>query len=90
MRVPIIIASLVLGLVEFYIIRYTKFNQWLFALAILVIAAPIATFVGVHLVALPVFMVFVAISACALEDWLKAYLKTKRLSEEQHSRLKDL
>lgn len=90
MGVLIIMISVLLGLTEWYMIRYTKLNQWFFVIALLVLAAPITLFQVPHLVSLPILLVFVAILSCAFEDWLRGYLQSKKLSKEQRSKLKDL
>ncbi|AND79899.1 hypothetical protein [Streptococcus pantholopis] len=90
MRMLIVLLAAVLFFAEWFVIRYTGINKWLPLLGSCLFALPLSLFLGVHLVYLPLLMMFLALAGCELEDWLKRYLRQKKLSELQRSELKDL
>ena len=90
MKIGILIIFIVLACMEGYIIQKTTVNKWLLPLVEVVIALPIGSLLGLHLVVYPIFYTLLTIFFYVLGDWLKKYFRKKRLTEVEQSRLHDL
>ena len=90
MKIGILIICIVLACMEGYIIQKTTVNKWLLPLVEVVIALPIGSLLGLHLVVYPIFYTLLTIFFYVLGDWLKNYFRKKRLTEVEQSRLHDL
>jgi hypothetical protein len=87
MRVTILLISVALFWIEWFVIRKTRINKFTSIIAAFLITIPIGAIVGLHLVAFPIFFILLAWVLCEVED---RYLKRKGMTETERAKLKDL
>ncbi|MDO4667545.1 MAG: hypothetical protein Q4A90_06890 [Streptococcus sp.] len=87
MKMIVLLLSLSLFLLEWYVIRYTSVKFYIPILITFLIGLPVGLFYGLHLVAYPIIFVVFTSALCLIE---KKYFNRKRMTEEEWSRLKDL
>lgn len=90
MKIIILLPSLLLFLLEWFIIRHTSIKSYVPILITFLIGLPIGLFYGLHLVAFPMFVVLIAYLFCKIEDEVKKYFNRKGMTEEEKAMLKDL
>lgn len=89
-RGAIVLASVVLGVIEWAIIRRTGFNKMVLPLAFWACALVYGVFVGFGPVALPSVMLALCIALCSAEDWIREHLGRRGMSGVDKTRTMDL
>ena len=83
----ILLISIALFLVEWFVIRKTKMNKYIPITIALAFSVAIGTTIGIHLVAFPLFFIILAWGLCEVED---RYFKRKGMTNIERIKLKNL
>lgn len=89
-RIAIVLAGVVLGVAEWMIIRKTDFNKWALPLVFWTGALVYGVVVGPDPVLLPSFMLALCVLLCAVEEWIREYLRKRGMSAVDRTRTMDL
>ncbi|MDQ0223150.1 hypothetical protein [Streptococcus moroccensis] len=90
MQLLVIVATVMLALIEWYITYHTTINKWLLRLFVIILAIPVGLTSGGHLIALPLIYILLVIIFESLGYQMRKERKQQSTSDFLRSKIKDL
>ncbi|MGT2665796.1 hypothetical protein ACVRYP_00500 [Streptococcus rifensis] len=90
MQLLVIVATVILALLEWYITYHTTINKWLLRLFVIILAIPVGLTLGGHLIALPLVYILLVFIFESLDYWMRKERSQQPISDLLRSKIKDL